>query len=86
MYYSGPICVKLRQVSGDVVLPHHLRGLGGVCGVLPERQPPSQDGEAHVQPGQGRRRPPRGMLFEQPPGVKEPEPGPCLPVPEYQRK
>ena len=83
MYYSGPICVKLRQVSGDVVPPHHLRGLGGV---LPGRRPPSQDGEAHVQPGQGRRQRPQGLIFEQPPGVKEPVPGPCLPVPEYQRK
>ena len=82
MYYSGPTCVKLRQVSGDVVPLHHLRGLGGVCGVLQERQPPSQDGEAQVQPGKGAtaRQCPRALLFEQPPGVKEAEPGPYLPV------
>ena len=43
-----------------------------LCGVLSERRPPSQDGEALVQRGQGRQ---LGSAQEQPPGDKEGEPG-----------
>ena len=89
MHYSGPrqVCVQLqhvRQVSGDPVPLHGLRGLRPVCGLLPERWPPSQDGEAWLRPGRGRR---GGRADEQPPGGEEvehpevhTEPGPRLPV------
>ena len=55
-----------------------------LCGMLPERRPPSQDGEAWVRPGRGRR---GGGADEQPPGGEEvehpevhTEPRPRLPV------
>ena len=81
IFYSGPICVKLRQVSEDAVPLHHLRGLCGACvACFHNAGHPHKMEELRFNVDGG------GGEEVQPPGDKDGEPGPCLPVPECQRK